>query len=111
MRRTTTVSDTPEIDQVTETLIEITTGAHAPVTACSSSALTMPLQLARSLLAGACVLSQAIGRTTTGLLGRMAGLLSPLLGVASATETHAYPSKAHSLKSQPERTNGDVGPK
>ena len=42
MRETTTVSDTPEIDQMTETL---------------------------------------------------AGLLSPLLGVASATETHAYPSR------------------
>jgi hypothetical protein len=50
MRETTTVSDTPEIDQMTETLIEITAGAHAPVTACPSSLLEMPLQLARSLL-------------------------------------------------------------
>jgi hypothetical protein len=64
-----------------------------------------PVQLARSLLdcawagAGVCVLSRAIGRTTTGPSGSMAGLLSPLLGIASATETRAYPSKAHLLMS------------
>jgi hypothetical protein len=33
MRETTTVSDTPEIDQMTEPLIEITAGAHTMVVA------------------------------------------------------------------------------
>jgi len=33
MLETTTVSDTPEIDRMTETLIEITAGAHAMVVA------------------------------------------------------------------------------